>query len=226
MLASIPKPDPYAPPIPETEETFDWGGRLSLDMIRQHTKTGDTVTVTDEQLILYRAAAIEAAQLYTGFLLTGQRTVTEPIQGPPRSRPGKWTYKYTLKYPVADGMVYLYGAARHTFMVPPGSRVIDVPIRTGYLDLSNCCDPCSSHFMNAGMMAAYLAGFSSPAAVPTSVVLGCLQYIAWVVEHPGDELLTMRNKEMSFSSTGIQGSNNIALVSGALETWRVFELEA
>jgi hypothetical protein len=80
--------------------------------------------------------------------------------------------------------------------------------------------------MNAGMMAAYLAGFSSPAAVPTSVVLGCLQYIAWVVEHPGDELLTMRNKEMSFSSTGIQGSNNIALVSGALETWRVFELEA
>jgi hypothetical protein len=37
--------------------------------------------------------------------------------------------------------------------VSRGSRVIQVPIRTGIIDLSNCCDPCAEHHLNAGMMA-------------------------------------------------------------------------
>jgi hypothetical protein len=208
--------------------SFDWSARLSLETIRQHTKTDDVPGVTDEQLHLYRMASIEAAEMYTGMLLSGQRTIIEPIQGPRYPKPGKMTYLFQLQYPVADGYVNLYGSPypthNRTFMVPPGSRTIRVPIVTGMIDLSNCCDPCSNHAVNGGMQAAYNAGFKSPADVPAGVVLGCLQFLAWIVEHPGDELLTQRNrKDNSTKIGGVSGSNNIAMVSGALETWRSYD---
>lgn len=222
--------DGSEPPL-ETGKTiaFDWSRRLSLETIRQHTKTDDVPGVTNEQLDLYRASAIEAAELFTGLLLAGQRTVTESIQGPSSARPGKLTYRHQLKYPSADGYVYLYGglhpADNRAFQVPPGSRWINVPIRSGMLDLSNCCDPCSSHHLNGGMMAAYKAGYKCVEDVPSGIVLGCLQYVAWVVEHPGDELLTQRNR-IEARSVGVDGSNNVAWVSGALETWRLYDPEA
>jgi hypothetical protein len=211
--------------------TFDWSARLSLDTIRGHTKTDDVPSVTDEQLSLYREAALEAAELYSGLLLSGQRNISEPIQGPSRPKPGKFTYRHNLQYPTADGLVYLYGGSHpsenRTFRVPIGTRAIQVPIVTGYIDLSNCCDPCSSHHLNGGLMAMYRAGFASPADVPAGIVLGCLQFLAWIVEHPGDELLTQRNrKDNSTKIGGVSGSNNIAMVSGALETWRLYDSES
>jgi hypothetical protein len=220
------------PPIePDRLTKFGWDKLLSMDMIRQHTKTDDVPGVTDDQLELYRASSIEAAELYTGMLLAGQRTVVEPVQGSPSQRPGKLTYKFRLRYPVADGMVYLYGGSHPadnvTFTVPPGTRSIRVPVRTGLLDLSNCCDPCATHFLNRGMMVAYKAGFRCLEDVPRGIVVGCLQYIAWIVEHPGDELMTQRNrKDNSTKIGGVSGSNNIAMVSGALESWRLYDNEA
>jgi hypothetical protein len=71
----------------------------------------------------------------------------------------------------------------------------------------------------------YRSGFSCPEQVPAGVLLGMLQFIAWVVEHPGDEVLSMRNT-LSARGGAIIGTNNIALVSGALETWRQFDPEA
>jgi len=71
----------------------------------------------------------------------------------------------------------------------------------------------------------YRAGFSCAAQVPAGVLLGILQFIAWVVEHPGDEVLSMRNT-LSARGGAIIGTNNIALVSGALESWRQFDPEA
>ena len=81
MLKFVPQsPSNTEPPLQEGETAaFDWSTRLSLDVIRSHTKTDDIPGVTDEQLALYRAAAIEAAERYTGLLLAGQRTITEPI---------------------------------------------------------------------------------------------------------------------------------------------------
>jgi hypothetical protein len=77
------------------------------------------------------------------------------------------------------------------------------------------------------MMAAYRAGFKSPDDVPAGVVIGCLQFIAWIIEHPGDELLTQRNrKDNSTKVGGVSGNNNIAMVSGALEAWRMYDPEA
>lgn len=210
----------------DVETELDWSGRLSIDLIRQHTKTDDIPGVSDDVLKAYRAAAVEAAERYTGLLLGVQRTVTEPIQGPATVRPGKNTYKFRLRYPVADGVIHVYGGTHPSdnlmFYVPPNTRTINVPIRSGLVDTSNCCDPCSSHHINGGFMALYKAGFASPNDVPAGVVLGCLQYIAWILEHPGDEILTVRNRRDA-RSEGAQGTNNIAIASGALETWRVLD---
>jgi|EndMetStandDraft_9_1072997.scaffolds.fasta_scaffold10603_2 hypothetical protein len=227
-----PPPQPGRPFEPDEVTKFNWSDRLSIDAIRAHTKTDDIPGVTDEQLELYRQASLEAAEMFTGLLLAGQRTVIEPIEGPPAPKPGRMYYLHTLQYPVADGIVYLYGgssaADNRAFTVKPGSRTIKVPIATGFIDLSCPCHPCSTgHHLNGGMMAAYRAGFNCPADVPAGVVIGCLQYIAWIVEHPGDELMTQRNrKDNSTKIGGVSGSNNIAMVSGALESWRLYDNEA
>lgn len=141
------------------------------------------------------------------------------------------TYAHRLQYPCADGYIYLYGGSHITdnitFMVKPGTRKIKVPIRKDIIDLSNCCNPCSSWHVNGGMMAAYIAGYRSIDDVPNAVMLGLMQYITWCVEHPGDELLTQRNRiETRAGLAGLQGSNNIAMISGALETWRVIDPDA
>jgi len=225
----------FAPPLePGAGIEFDWTARLSLDMIRQHTKTDDIPGVTDEQLSIYRAAAVEAAERYTGMLLSGQRNVTEAVQSLLVTKKPDWAhewlnvykpyYKHRLRYPSSDGYVYLYGglhpAANRVFRVPIGETTIKVPIQWYPIDTSNCCNTCSTRYINEGMMIAYKAGYASPMEVPSLVVLGCLQFIAWVVEHPGDEILTVRNRRDA-RSEGAQGTNNIAIASGALESWRL-----
>ena len=231
MLTMVPpRQAADGPPIdPGNKTTFDWSARLSLDTIRSHTKTDDIPGVTDEQLQLYRDSAIEAAERYTGLMLSGQKTYTEGVQAPRRPKHGHMYYQHQLKYPVADGVVYLYGgqnpADSRTIAVAPGSRTIRVPILWGYFDIFNCCDPCAKErYANHDMLAAYKAGYKCIDDVPTGVVLGCLQFIAWAVEHPGDELVTQRNrKDNSTKVGGVSGSNNIAMVSGALETWRLYD---
>ena len=96
-----PQKDPNEPPLPiGRKDPFDWSERLSIEIIRQHTKTDDVAGVSDEMLEIYRQTAVEAAQQYTGALLTGQLVVTEAIQGPSRLKLGKLTYKHRLQYPV------------------------------------------------------------------------------------------------------------------------------
>jgi hypothetical protein len=211
--------------------TFDWDARLSIDVIRAHAKIDDVPAVLDEQLRLYRASGIESAEHYTGLLLSGQRTITEPVEGPSRVRPWRTTYIHRLRYPVADGYIYLYGGTHVndnvTVPVPPGTRSVKVPIRIGGPDLTNCCDPCAKPFhLNGGMMVAYKAGFKCIDDIPAGIIHGLLQFLAWCIEHPGDELLTQRNRvETRAGLAGLQGSNNIAMISGALETWVKYDDE-
>jgi hypothetical protein len=233
MLRTVPNRPLDMPPFPIGEETaLDWEARLGIEFIRSHAKIDDVPSVLDEQLRLYRSAAIEAAEQYTGLLLSGQRTVSEAIEGPARLRPNAIHYTHRLQFPVADGYVYLYGgthiADNITFRVPPGARKIKVPVRKDMIDLSNCCDPCSSAWaVNGGMLASYRAGYKTAHDVPATVILGMLQFITWCIEHPGDELLTQRNRvETRAGLAGLQGSNNIAMISGALETWRMIDTEA
>ena len=232
MLGLIPNKPLNVSPIPIGEEkTFDWDARLGIEFIRSHAKIDDVPTVTDDQLRLYRSASMESAQQYTGLLLSGQRTVEEAVEVPSNTRTYRMTYLYRLKYPSADGYVYLYGGNhvndRTMFRIAPGMRKIRIPIRKDFIDLSNCCDPCSVMNINGGMLISYRAGYKSVQDVPATIVLGMLQFITWCIEHPGDELLTQRNRvETRAGLAGLQGSNNIAMISGALETWRVADPEA
>jgi len=235
MLRTLPNRPLNAPPFPiGDEKALDWEARLGIEFIRSHAKIDDVPAVLDDQIRLYRSAAMEAAEHYTGLLLSHMRTVEEPIEGPrpTRHRPYVTHYTHRLQYPTADGFVYLYGGTHivdnTTFRVKPGTRSIKVPIKKDMIDLSNCCDPCaSSGGFNGGMLAAYRAGYKSADDVPTTVVLGMLQFITWCIEHPGDELLTQRNRvETRAGLAGLQGSNNIAMISGAIETWRILDPEA
>lgn len=233
MLRTIPNQPLDTPPIPAgTTAKFDWDARLGIEFIRNHAKIDDIPSVTDDQIRLYRSAAMESCEQYTGQLLSGTRTVEEAIEGPRRLKPYATYYTFNLKYPVADGYVYMYGGSHVndnvTFRVPLGARKVKVPIRKDSIDLSNCCDPCASKgAVNGGMLATYKAGYRSVEDVPATLVLGMLQFITWCINHPGDELLTQRNRvETRAGLAGLQGSNNIAMISGALETWRVWDNEA
>lgn len=232
MLRTIPNRPLDAPPFPPGQDsTFDWEARLGIEFIRDHSKTADIPTLTDAQIRLYRASALESCEQYTGLLLSGQRNVEEGVEGPRTVKPWMEYYTHHLKYPVADGYVYLYGGNHPNdntvFRVPLGTRKIKVPIKKDIFDLSNCCDPCAKWAVNGGMLVSYRAGYRSVDDVPATVVHGTLQYITWCIEHPGDELLTQRNRiETRAGLAGLQGSNNIAMISGALETWRTLDPEA
>jgi hypothetical protein len=233
MLGIVPNPPLDKSPIPVGAETrFDWDARLGIEFIRAHAKIDDIPSVLDEQLRLYRSAALESAEHYTGLLLSGQRTVEEAIESPTKVKPNLAYYTHRLQFPVADGYVYLYGgthvADNMVFRVPPGSRKIKVPVRKDMIDLSSCCNPCAPQWaVNGGMLASYRAGYKSVNDVPANVILGVLQFITWCTEHPGDELLTQRNRiETRAGLSGLQGSNNIAMISGAIESWRILDNEA
>jgi hypothetical protein len=63
-----PTPNVVVDPLREGDErNINWDEYVSIDLIRRHTKTDDIPAVTDEQLKLYRAAAVEAAEFYSGL---------------------------------------------------------------------------------------------------------------------------------------------------------------
>ena len=219
-----PPPAPNLPPPKGSFEAFDWAGRLSIEMVREHTKTDDVPGVSDDMLRLYRQASIEAAEFYTGMLLKGKKTLVEVVQ-----LPRNWSrhyHRHQFRYSVADdGFAYLYGRSI-TMNIPvvSGQSSVRVPRMDHIPDFTNCCDPCN---IDDHMRIMYWAGYACPDDVPAGIVMGCLQFIAWVVEHPGDELLAMRNKmDSSNTGGGVHGIANVALISGALEQWRQYDPEA
>lgn len=212
------------------ETTFNFDDVLSLELIRKHTKTEDVPYVSNEQLSLYRSSAIEAAEHYTGMYLHAQKTFTESVSRKPFKRKTHGEYKHTLKYPSADGIVHLFGSKfrsdNRQLAAEIGSREVMIPIQHGGIDLSNCCNPCESdNHLNFGLKVMYRAGYGSCEQIPAGIILGCLKHIAWNVENPGDVIQTINNRSAT-NETGIVGSNNVALSSGALEMWRQYDPEA
>ena len=211
---------------------------MPIELIRVHTKTDDIPSATDEQLMLYRKAAIESAEQFTGMLLSGSRAITEQVIIDITSRTMLRGYgKYTLEFPSMDGRVYLYGNGDSRLLnIKPRTRKIRVPLSGITLDLSsNCCrtpcgaSPCAEPESASGMfsetMVLYRTGFGSCKDVPTGIVLGCLKFVAWCITHPGDEILAVRNRTITRSSL-VDGTNNVAWASGALELWRQYDPEA
>jgi hypothetical protein len=224
-----PTPDisrPREMPAPQLEgKKIDLESLLSLAAIRQHTKIDDVPHVTDEQLTLYRKAAFEVCEKYTGRIFCEHKVIVEDVSTG-RSKRWRPTYKHRLRHASADGVIYLYGSAYgmadRTFNLSPGTQEITIEVMGGAYDAAGCCGgPHSSREVSWGMKVMYRAGIASAADVPAGIILGVLKFIAWCIQNPGDEIMTVRNRENK-GEQGIIGTNNGAWASGAIEQWRIF----
>lgn len=224
------------------ETTFDVNEILTIEQVRIHCKIEDVPTVTDTQIILYIKTAIEVAERYLGWYIGSIKqhveTVKEldpmiaAIRASLRTNPYGTTFRpYTvmeLKYPVYDGIVYIFGYADNRapkiIKVSPGDTRIKIPSHLMPIIVADCCRPCSN-LDESGIRIAYRAGFKCADDIPAGVKVGMLKLIAWYINNPGDEIMTVRNRQ-SRSDTGIVGTNNAALISGAIEQWRIYMSEA
>lgn len=218
----VPRAD-FADPEPLDAESV-----LPLASIRAHTKTDDVVSVPDAQLELHRSAAIEAAEQFTGLAIRARRRITERVGlplppatsfGPRRQR----DHVHRLKGGSADGVVYAFGSegARldQIVPVPIGATEVRLPASLFGLTLDRCCDPCGG---SGGVLTvSYVVGFRSAGDIPAGVRLGMLKFIAWSIENPGDVMRTVDGATGRTDGV-LQGSNSVALASGALEMWRQY----
>jgi hypothetical protein len=214
-----------AAPPPMQSAPVDLERLLPLGEIRTHTKTDDVPHVTDNQLRLYRKAAFEACEKYTGRIFSELRVITESVSQR-RTRRMRPFYIHELKHPSFDGIVYLYGtpygAGDRRIDIGPGGRQLRLEVTNGAIDASSCCGgPCDGDQYNYGMKAMYRAGVDCAENVPAGIILGVLKFIAWAISNPGDEIMTVRNREAG-QSDGIVGTNNGAWASGAIEQWRIY----
>lgn len=204
------------------ERGMDLEAVLPIEAIRTHTKTDDVPTVTDAQLALYRAAAFEAAEQYTGRTWSRVRQIEEPLASPLRgglTRPAR----YVLEHEPADGIVTLSDGRTHQVLrVRPGNRRIQVPVMAWAPD-AGCCRPCDNS-VNWGVSAYYLTGHCGKDQIPAGILLGCLKHIAWNVENPGDEINTVGTAQ-TLRVRMSEGTNNAAWGSGAIELWRQYRRE-
>lgn len=217
------KPEPAPQPFQDAER-FAVEEIVSLDLIRTHTKTDDIPHVTDEQLVLYARAAIEAAEQYSGLLLQKQRRVEEPFLNPPkRSHDMRQMFRHRLEYATAQDHVFVYGpGVSERVPVKIGSKVIYLPNVFHAIDFSfACCSPCGNGGMKTGFRIMYMAGYDCVNSIPAGIIAGVLKYIAWMIENPGDVYKPVDNRERS-NATFLQGTNNVAWASGALELWRQY----
>lgn len=219
--------DPIPPMFPESSR-FDLEQLLPMALIRAHTKTNDIIRVTDEQMKLYRQAAFEAAELYTGLLLQKLHTIEEPVILPRTIvHDMRKQYKMRLKYPAGDDYVYIVGPGlREMIPAMKGKRKLIMPNLFHSHDFMACCNPCNNGSMVASTIfkAVYRTGYTCAEDIPAGIKLGMLKYIAWNVENPGDIFQSVRGN--TNRGTGAQdGTNNAAWASGALEHWIMYNSE-
>jgi hypothetical protein len=214
------------------DSCWDYEMWLPLSLVRTHTKTDDIMHVTDEQLRLYRQAAIESCETYTGVVISGYKHITETLRTR-APRFGVSSVSFEASFPPSDGIIYYRGPGgdKGVVNVPPKRKKFKLPVRsfdlfgTGGGEGSDCCAPCADGFqVNNGYVLTYRTGYGSPEEVPGIIKLGCLKFIAWSVEHAGDVLVVMANTN-NVRSSGILGSNNVTWASGALELWRQLDPE-
>lgn len=227
LMPEIQKSGAIASPPELKGVRFDQARILPDQLVWDHTKT-DEVSLPVNLLNMYRNAAFEAAERYTGMLFREQRVVTQDVADTRDLTAGhRWKSHYTvkLKYPTVDGVVYLYGDNKHAMRVQelsavPGSNTIKVPHNHFALDMTPCCgDPCGKRPGNFGMRLMYRAGFNCEDDIPECVKMGALKYIAWVQANPGSD---DTGRDGSYQGNVTQaGGNNASWKSGAIEEWRL-----
>lgn len=187
---------------------------LPLQTIREHSKTDDNPSVTDDLLKLYREAAFEAAEKYTGMSFTPSKTVTEPVQI--KGRRGK----IQLSFVPSSLTVTLYGGGLGSpveLFAKPKSNIIHFP--HGSPDRFQTWGDCHTCGVESPMMATYSTGRRCEDRVPSGIIIGILKLITWNINHPGDEILSVRNTVTANQQGLLGGTNNAAVVSGAQDEW-------
>lgn len=180
---------------------------LPLALVRQHTKTEDIETVTDQQLELYRAVAMELAERYSDASLNIGNEVIEQYVGYPAGR----DIVVPLDYPATHGIVTVMAdGVNYIQLVSPGAKAIR--IGPGTLDITGkpiYANACSTS-IDSGVALRYTTNSGCDAnGVPAGVRLGMLQFIAWAIAHPGDCAATAE----------------AARACGALATWKMYRAE-
>lgn len=212
---------PYDPMTTLKGKMFDYEAILPMSLVRQHSRTDDVPSVTDELLSLYRRTALETAQEYTGLVLTEQKVVIEEIDDAPTNpfRHEKPWFWHTTKSPFAQSVAWVYGQNTQAINlhVTPGSRRVRLPILMGDLGMG-CCNPCASAAPSMKLM--YVAGFDCEKSIPAAIILGCLKYITHVLENAGDIVTAVSEAGVSVTRVRVDQTSNPALASGAIEIWR------
>jgi hypothetical protein len=199
---------------------------LPLEVIREHTKTDDTPTVTDRQIELYRKTSFEQAELYTGRIIFGHAKIMEPIRIDGEKELDRHKPRRTMRYKLAFSPNEKYvlvggrGGSPQNVPIDRNTRKIDIPATCFTFDLGNCC---AGNGLNMDAVATYSTGYKNKDDIPSTILYGCLKFIAWAVNNPGDELLTVRNR-LGTTETGLIGTNNGAWASGAIEHWRTYKV--
>lgn len=209
-------------------DKFNLDTVLPLEAVREHTKTDDVPAVTDMMLRLYRKAAFEAAQEYTGLMLLEQRIVTEDVRPPVFTHRGynAATFTHRLQYAAAQNFLWYYGLKgqpAERVAVQPGTNTVQLPQRFDSFGLG-CCNPCAD---TATARVQYVAGLGCVDDIPAAILLGVLKYIAHVVENPGDMVVASNTGGGTVgSSLTVSQPANPAWASGAIEIWRVVKRDA
>lgn len=203
------------------EKSFDLEKVLPLELIREHTKTDDVMSVSDFQLTLYRQAALEAAQIYTKLMLFGRRVMWDEVHPPIFTNHNKHNARYfthEAESAFAERTAWFYGLANIKpvqVKTTPGTTLVRLP--RSHDPIGSCCDPCGS---TGVARLQYVSGFESEAAIPALIKIGTLKYIAHLVENPGDLVITSSASGGTSSGGSNSETANPALASGALDIWR------
>lgn len=187
---------------------------LPLQTIREHSKTDDNPSVSDDLLKLYREVAFEAAERYTGMSFTPERTVTEPVVI--KGRRGK----IKLSYVPSSLTVTFYGGGLGSpvdLFPTPNSNIMNFP--NGSPDRFQTWGDCHTCGVESQLMATYQTGRKCERSVPPGIIIGILKLITWHINHPGDEILSVRNTVTANQQGLLGGTNNAAVVSGAQDEW-------
>lgn len=216
---------------------------LPISLIRQHCKIDDIGRVSDILLSLYRSSAFEAAELYTGRIWFGTRRIIQPITSPKFrtvSQAGVARFKVELDYMPIGGYVEIEGfndqaafwfmdmpfntAPRytsHSITLPPNHQAFYVRSDQVFMNMSSDCD-CDASYSNKDMTATYNAGITRSEEIPAGMKIGALKYIAWTVEHAGDDFVPVvaQGRTVGISGGNVVGSNDALVGSGAIDDFR------